>query len=208
MSKVRFLGRLAFADAVFEPKAFQGGDKADYNCAGLIDPDTDEGKQAIADIEAATVEVAKAKWGEQSVDVRTKNGTVQKPRYQAVLDELEKNDRLALHDGDKKSTYAGYPGNMFVNMRRDPKDGRPTIRDRDGKTTLVAADGRIYSGCDVKFVAEVWAQDNNFGKRINMQLCGIQFVADNDAFGGGAGPAGDDDFEDLSVDNDDGGDLV
>lgn len=206
--KVRFKSRLAFADAVFEAKAFQGGDKADYNCAFLIDPDTEEGQEAIAKLEEAQREAAKAKWGEQPTEVRTKTGTVKMPRFESILAELERNDRLALHDGDRKSSYAGYPGNLFVNARRDPKDGRPAIRDRDGKTTLVAADGRLYSGCNVVGVVEIWAQDNNFGKRLNAQLCGVQFVSDNDAFGGGA-QATDDDFEDLGVDNGgDGNDLV
>lgn len=200
--KVRFKGRIAFPQ-IFEPKAFQGdaNSKPDYNAAALIDPDTDEGKAIIAEIEAAEVEVAKAKWGEQLVEIRTKQGTVKKPRYEAVLDELEKNDRRVLHDGDKKASFSGYPGNLFINMRRDPKDGKPTIRDRDGKTPLTAADGRIYSGSDNRFIVDIWAQDNGWGKRLNAQLCGIQFVGDNDAFGGGAAPSDDGDFEELAVDN-------
>lgn len=200
--KVRFNGRIAFPQ-IFEPKAFQGdaNSKPDYNAAALIDPDTEEGKQTIADIEAAEVEVAKAKWGEQLVEIRTKTGTVKKPKYLAILDELEKNDRRVLHDGDKKASFTGYPGMLFVNMRRDPKDGKPTIRDRDGKTPLTAADGRIYSGSDCRFIIDIWAQDNGWGKRLNGQMCGIQFVADNDAFGGGAPASGDDDFEELAVDN-------
>uniref|UniRef100_T1HEF4 Uncharacterized protein n=2 Tax=cellular organisms TaxID=131567 RepID=T1HEF4_RHOPR len=39
--------------------------------------------------------------------------------------------------------------------------------------------------------------DNNFGKRINASLGGVQFLRDGDAFAGG-GVATPDDFENMS----------
>lgn len=39
--------------------------------------------------------------------------------------------------------------------------------------------------------------DNNFGKRINASLGGVQFYRDGDAFAGG-GVASEDDFDDVS----------
>lgn len=44
---------------------------------------------------------------------------------------------------------------------------------------------------------DVWAQDNNFGKRINASLGGVQFLRDGDAFAGG-GVASEEDFDDIS----------
>ncbi len=78
---------------------------------------------------------------------------------------------------------------------------RPLVLDRD-KTPLTAADGKPYSGSYMNVSLEIWAQDNNFGKRINATLKGVQFVGDGDSFGGGA-PASPDDFEDLAVGEDD-----
>jgi len=45
----------------------------------------------------------------------------------------------------------------------------------------------------------LWAQDNQFGKRVNAELLGVQFVRDGEPFGGGK-PATPEDFEDLGAD--------
>jgi hypothetical protein len=72
--------------------------------------------------------------------------------------------------------------------------------DKD-RSPLVSADGRPYSGCYVNAQVEVWAQDHkSFGKRINAQLLGVQFVEDGDSFQAGAPPANPEDFGDLSAD--------
>jgi len=55
-----------------------------------------------------------------------------------------------------------------------------------------------YSGCYVNVSMDVWAQANDFGKRINAKLLAIQFEADGAAFGGGEGFASAD-FDDTSV---------
>jgi hypothetical protein len=69
------------------------------------------------------------------------------------------------------------------------------VIDRD-KTPLTSADGRPYAGCFVNASVELWAQDNNFGKRINASLRGVQFFKDGDAFSGG-GAASDDEFDSV-----------
>ena len=112
------------------------------------------------------------------------------------LKEIETKDRMALHDGDTKGDYEGYAGNYFISARNKT---RPTIFDRDGKTPLVQADGKPYAGCYVNAAIELWCQDNNYGKRINASLRGVQFLKDGEAFAGG-GVASEDDFEDLSAD--------
>lgn len=192
MAKIKFVSRLAFGNAIFEAKSFQGEGKADFNCAFLIDPNDDKsphpsilsGKQAVEALRAEEAAVAKAKWGEKA---------------DAMLKSIAANNRLALKDGDTKAEYDGYPGNMFVNARSSV---RPLVIDRD-RTPLTAADGRIYSGCYVVGEVELWAQDNSYGKRINATLKGIQFLRDGDAFGAGGSASNADDFADLGVDNGD-----
>jgi hypothetical protein len=75
---------------------------------------------------------------------------------------------------------------------------RPLVLDSN-KTPLTDEDGKPYGGCYVNASIEIWAQDNQFGKRINAQLRGIQFVKDGDAFGGGGSPASADEFEELEA---------
>lgn len=118
----------------------------------------------------------------------------------AVLAGLIKKDRVcyskepyAKKDG---SVYDGFEGMHFVSASNE---ARPNLKDRDGKTPLVAKDGKPYGGCFVNIVIDVWAQDNKWGQRINATLLGVQFVRDGDKFAGGASFS-DDDFDDLGVD--------
>ena len=89
-------------------------------------------------------------------------------------------DKLCLKDGDD-SEYEGYADNWSLKAST-PK--RPTIIDRD-KTPLVEDDGKPYAGCYVNAIIEFWLQNNRYGKRINANLLGIQFVEDGEAFGVG-----------------------
>lgn len=170
--------RGAFLD-LFEAKTFQGEGEAMYSASFLFPPE----HPANAAVEAAIEAVAKDKWGAKA---------------DAVLKASRAKDLNCLHDGDAKSDYAGFEGNMYVSTRSKT---RPLVLDRD-KSPLTAADGRPYPGCYVNAVIELWAQDNAFGKRVNAQLKGVQFLRDGDAFSGGA-PATPDDFEDLGVPDED-----
>jgi hypothetical protein len=175
--------RLAFP-ALFEAKAVNAGDKPAFG-ASLILAKNDPQVKAINDaIDAA----AQAKWG-------AKAG--------AVLKELRGKDKVCLHDGDTKATYAGFEGNMFVSARNP---ARPTVVNRD-KTPLTEQDGVVYAGAYVNVVLELWAQDNNYGKRVNATLMGVQFFKDGEAFTGG-GVADADDFDDLSAEEDTADDLT
>lgn len=166
--------RLAFP-AIFEAKTVNGEGDPAFSASVILPPD----HPGIADLNAAIEAVAKEKWGAKSAD---------------TLKAMRAKGNVCLHDGNEKSEYDGFEGNMYVSARSKT---RPLVLDRD-KTPLTAADGRPYGGCFVVASLELWAQDNNFGKRVNAQLKGVQFYADGDAFSGGA-PADPEDFDDLSA---------
>lgn len=170
--------RLAFP-ALFEPTSFAGSEAKNYQAAFLIPKD----HPSVKEIEDACETVAKEKWGAKA---------------DANLKQLRAADKLAIHDGDNKADYEGYAGMMFINASNKTK---PTVRDLDGKTELEQADGKPYAGCYVVGHIEIWAQDNQFGKRINASLRGVQFYKDGDAFSGSP-PAGDDEFESLESEGD------
>ena len=90
-----------------------------------------------------------------------------------------------------------------MQQRRPPRRGllklRPLVVDAD-KSPLVAEDGKPYSGCYVNASVELWPQDNNYGKRVNATLMGVQFFRDGESFSGG-GVASEDDFDDVTVDD-------
>lgn len=164
--------RLAFPQ-LFEAKTVNGEGEPAFSASFLLTPD----HPSIPELRKAFEAVGKEKWG---------------AKWPNVKKEIEAKDRLALHDGDTKADYAGFEGNWYVSTRNKT---RPLVIDRD-KSPLTAADGRPYAGCYVHASIELWCQDNNYGKRINASLRGVQFYQDGDAFAGG-GAASEDEFDDI-----------
>lgn len=167
--------RLAFADAIWTAQQVNGQGDFKFNCAFLFPGDHPARKLVSDAIRQAANEFPK--WA----------GKADENLKKCVADL-----KVCLQDGNRKD-YEGYAGNYFVNASNK---ARPPIRDRDGKSVLVEADGRPYSGCFVNGIVDIWVQDNAFGKRVNASLMGLQFVGDGDAFSGGK-TAADDDFESL-----------
>lgn len=173
--------RLAFHKGLFEKVAF-GSDpngKADYNAKFLFPPE----HPATKALEAAEEAVAKEKWGAKAGD---------------ILKTLRASGKGVVQNGDTQNS-AGFEGQKYVSARNQVK---PTVIDRN-RSPLTLSDGVIYSGCYVIVHINVWAQDNSFGKRINAELTGVQFVRDGDSFGGGVGAAKADEFEALSAEDGD-----
>lgn len=165
--------RLAFP-TLFEAKTVNGEGKPAFSASFLLDPADPQVKA----LNAAIDQVAKDKWGAKA---------------DAILKQMRAQDKVALHDGDLKSNYGGFPGNLYVSARSAT---RPLVIDRD-RTPLTEQDGKPYAGCYVNASVELWPQDNNYGKRINASLRGVQFLRDGDAFAGG-GAASEDEFDDVT----------
>ena len=100
--------------------------------------------------------------------------------------------KLCLRDGDEVE-YDGYAGHMTLKASTKK---RPLVLNKD-KSPLTEEDGVVYSGCYVNAIIDLWAQNNQFGKRINATLLGVQFAADGEAFSSGGSTASADDFDDL-----------
>lgn len=166
--------RLAFPQ-LFEAQTVNGEGKPAFSASFLIEPTN----PLVKTINAAIEQVAKDKWGAKA---------------DAILKQMRATDKVALHDGDLKAQYGGFEGMYYVAARSAV---RPLVIDRD-KSPLVQADGKPYAGCYVNASVELWAQDNNYGKRINASLGGVQFFADGDAFAGG-GAASEDEFDDITA---------
>ena len=168
--------RLSFAQ-LFEAKTVNGEGKPAFSASFLINPNDPQ----VAAINAAIEAVAKDKWGTKA---------------DATLKVMRTADKTCLHSGDLKANYDGFEGMLYISSRNAL---RPLVIDVD-KSPLVAEDGKPYSGCFVNASIELWAQDNNYGKRINATLMGVQFFKDGESFSGG-GVADADDFDDLSIDD-------
>lgn len=170
--------RLAFP-SLFEAKTVNGEGEPAFSASFLMTHD----HPGVKALREAFEAIGKDKWG---------------AKWPTVKKEIEAKDRYALHDGDTKADYAGFEGNLFVSSRNK---SRPLVIDRD-KSPLTSQDGKPYAGCYVNASIELWPQDNNYGKRINASLRGVQFLKDGDAFAGG-GAASDDEFESVGETADD-----
>ena len=168
--------RLAFP-AIHQAESVMGGDPR-FSAVFIIDPE----KQAklCEDIKGAMSKVAEEKWGAKAA---------------ANLKQIMAKGNLFFRDGADKPDYDGFEGMMYASAASKT---RPLVIDGN-KTPLTEEDGKPYGGCYVNASVEIWAQDNQFGKRINAQLRGVQFVADGEAFGGGGSSASVDEFDELEA---------
>jgi len=105
-------------------------------------------------------------------------------------------DKICLKDGDEIG-YDGYSNSFSIKASNNK---RPMIIDRD-KSPLTEDDNKLYAGCYVNAIIELWCQNNNYGKRINANLLGVQFYADGQPFGDGT-KAGVEDFDAFGDDED------
>lgn len=118
--------------------------------------------------------------------------------YDAIMSAIDackkdnklKTDKLFIVDGDEKE-YDGYAGHWAIKASNNV---RPTIVDRQ-RVAVAAEDELIYAGCYVNAIIEPWAQSNQYGKRINSNLLGVQFFKDGEPFGDGGKSASADAFD-------------
>ena len=76
---------------------------------------------------------------------------------------------------------------------------RPTVINRR-KELLAEEDDVIYGGCYVNATASLWVQNNDYGRAINSDLRGVQFVRDGERFSARRPVDLDEEFEDLGED--------
>ena len=155
--------RLSFPH-LHEPNAFEGG-PAKFSASYIFPVD----HPCVKDIQAAINAVAKEKWGAKA---------------DATLKSIVTAGKTCLRDGDMKGDRDEYAGNMFVSASSAK---RVKLVDQDGVTPLVEADGKPYGGCYVNAFVDIWAMDNQYGKRVCASLGGVQFHSDGEPFGASAG---------------------
>jgi len=85
---------------------------------------------------------------------------------------------LCLRDGDL-SGKPEFEGHWTLNASEET---RPVVANRD-KSPLTAEDEVIYPGAVVNAKIALWYQDNQWGKRVNANLLGVQFVKDGPRLG-------------------------
>lgn len=147
--------RLSFP-ALFKARSMEKDKEPKFSAAFILDKKA-HAKQIEA-LKAAIQTVAEEKWGKGKIP---------------------KNMKPCLRDGSEKDTD-GYGEDVVFFSANSVK--RVPVVDRN-LTPLTEQDGKPYAGCYVNVSIRLWAQDNDFGKRVNAQLRAVQFVKDGEAFG-------------------------
>lgn len=195
--KLKIVGaRLAFP-VLWTPEQVNGEGEPAYSAQFLLGPNKNpkvfvgdeltgaDGKPQLVytrqiGLYDACLEVGKEKW---------------KDKWPVLLKGMLAKDMLPVHDGDLKAQWGGFAGQFYLSTRSQA-GVRPKVVDQRGQP-LTAQDGAVYSGCYVIAFVDLWAQDNQWAKRINSQVRGVQKLRDGDSFGGGTA-ASDDEFENIA----------
>jgi hypothetical protein len=159
---------------LFRAKAFGKGEgEPAFSANFLLDKGSKLGKTNIGLIEDAIDAAKDAKWNGKSPKI--------------------KSDKIFFKDGDSEDYEDAEEnhGMMIVTSRNYKK---PRTLDRD-KQDCVEADDILYGGARVDAIVRVWAQDNDWGVRINCSVEAVRFREDGDRFG--SAPVDPDEFDDL-----------
>ena len=185
-ARITVQGRAAFL-RIDKPERYQGTGEPRYSASIIIDPSTPSHEA----VKKAMLAAAAKQWGAE--------------KAAKAVEGLTKSAKVAYVDGDTKADFAGFAGNFAIQAHAKANTPPALVKTVNGKNVRLDRESQtdIYAGCYVNAIVEFWAQDNQYGKRINAQLAGLQFVRHGDPFSGGRA-AEDDDFEIIEGDDDDG----
>lgn len=186
-TRINIYGRLAFP-RISTPETFQGTGEPRFSAAILVE----KGSAGEEKINKAALAAAEAKWPGKGA---------------AAIKSLSSQNRICFYDGDTRDEVDGFAGHIVLNANTPHTQPPALVITRNGRNERLERESQsvIYGGCYVNMIVDLWAQDNQYGRRINAQLAGIQFVKDGDSFGGGR-PASEEEFEVVEVEGDFGDD--
>jgi hypothetical protein len=190
-AKIKLRNVMLGFPALGEPQSLGDSEPA-YGAKLPIVPGSENHKAILAAIE----EVAREEW---------------KDKAEAVLGMLKEDQKLCLVEKQYRSkksgeVYEGFENSHYLSTRNAKT--QPSVFTNTGVelTSPREIDKQAYSGAIAKAVSvEIWAQDNQWGRRVNCTLLGLVLSGEGRALSGGSAPASSDEFADEF---DDASDLV
>ena len=186
---INLFGRLSFL-RLDTPKPFEEGQVPRWEGTVLLDPASKQGLESIKLLVKTADAVAKGTWGHTPIALKRLAHQVI-PGY-AAPDAKAKEDEIVLRffQGDAKAeaqpeTYASYAGMVVVAAHQYENIMKPRIVSRRGITVVPGDEQWPYSGCYGVLRVTLWGQDNKYKKAIGVNLRGVQFDRDGEAFGAG-----------------------
>ncbi len=178
---------------------------------GLLTHNKAKGTFRIKDVRLSYPHLFKP-WAQNEGDTKRFSARflLDKKKHKKEIDYLEKHflqlqkdvfkkripaDKLCLRDGD----LTGKPEDEGMMYLQASEKTRPLVVNKD-KSLLTEDDDIVYAGCRVHAQVKFWTQNNEYGKRINANLLGVQFYQDGEHFGAERPDVGED-FDDESDDD-------
>lgn len=176
--KIYFKARAAFVK-LDKPKPFEDGSDPRWETTFLLDPADKEQSEDLKRILKLTADFAKRPDCAGFVPLALKKLAAQfdlapAPDIKAKDDEIE----LAFYHGDKKD-YDGFAGMFVIPAHNTIK---PAVANRKGAAVAPGEPQFPYSGCYVVGSITLWWQDNKYGKRVGVNLRGVQYDKKGEAF--------------------------
>lgn len=170
-----------------EPKPFEDGAKPRWEASFVLDPsDAVQAADIKKVLEKAAV-MGKETYGKVPLAIKELAAKFI-PGTKPIDYNVDRPDdiKIAFIDGDneKYKDYAGYKG-MFIIPAHNSKL-RPDVVNRAGAKVSRGQPQYPYDGCNVRGSITLWIQvgetERKYGKRVGINLRGVQFVSDNTAF--------------------------
>lgn len=183
--KFTFKGRARFL-RLETPKAFEEGQKPRWEATAMCDPSDVQMKDGIRKILTEAAALAKSTYGVVPLRIKVLAHEFLGEKAPDLNDPKNKDDgiKVAFFNGNEKDEYAGYAGNFIVPMHNSKL--KPGVVNRKGVTVQQGEPQYPYDGSYDLFSATLWCQvgetQRKYGKRVGINLRGVQFVADGEAF--------------------------
>lgn len=200
-ARIALRGRGSFLKLA-QAKPFEEGQKPRYEATSLLDPASKEGLESIKLLLNTAAAISKEKWGFVPLAIKKLGAAFIPGQTPPDLNKIKDDGvELAFYDGTIKAdsreddTYEACRGMLVVPSHEYVDRPKPKIVNRKREPVEQGEEQWPYSGCYIVHYVTLWTQ-SNLKKRIGVNLKGVQFDRDGDAFGSGA-EMSEDDFEAL-----------
>lgn len=172
-----------------EPKAFEEGQKPRWEATGILDPSDAKGQAGIQLLLSTAAKLAKDTYGVTPLAIKKLAAKFIPGTKKVDLNDPANADdgiKIAFIDGDseKYRDYAGYAGMLIVPAHNGKL--RPAVANRRGLKVLPGEEQYPYDGCNANLSVTIWIQvgltQQKYGKRVGINLRGVQFVSDGKPF--------------------------
>ena len=186
--KLKFYARARFL-RLDEPKPFEEGADPRWEATFLLDPADTRGQAGVALLLSTAAKLAKETYGVVPLQIKKLAAKFIPGTKKVDLNDPANADdgiKVAFIDGDaeKYKDYVGYAG-MFIVPAHNSKL-KPDVANRKGLRVSPGEDQYPYDGCNVVGSVTEWIQvgktEQKYGKRVGVNLRGVQFHSDNDPY--------------------------